>query len=141
MIDGDLTILRRPIRPTDDSQSIGVSAATWTPDENSIEMKGTFTGQEPTISRYFLSIQGLIKHMDEIEGLAIHTTLSRRMRTMLYRDNVLAVGLRGLSVSTGDYTERMMRWGVRSARYYSNELNAVWVYLTTLEFWFETETI
>ena len=140
-LDADLFVVRRPLRNTDPPQSFGVAAANWFPDNESIEMKGVVTGSEPTISQYLVTVQAFVKHMDEVEGLAIHSTLSRMVRSMLYRDNDLIVGLRQLSVTTSTYTERMQRWGIRSQRYFSNELNATWLYLSTLEFWFETEMV
>lgn len=140
-IDSDLFITKRPLRNTDPVQSIGVTAASWTPEEDSMEMKGVFTGSEPTISRYAITVQAFVRNTSEVEGLATHATLSRLVRTMLYRDTSLAVGLRTLSVVSGSYQETLRRWGIRNQRYFSNELNAQWLYLSTLDFWLETETV
>lgn len=141
LLDPDLFVFKRPLRKTDPTQSIGFSAAMWSPDEDSKEMRGSALGQEPTISRYSVSVQAFVKHTVEEEGLGIHATLSKMVRTMLYRDTPLAVALRSLSEPAGPYTEKMMRWGIQTQRYFSNELNADWLYLSTLEFWFETETV
>jgi hypothetical protein len=140
-IDADLYVAKRPLRNTDPTQSVGVSASSWVPNEDSLEMRGATAGQEPTISQYLISVQAFVKDMNEVNGLIVHAKLSKMVRTMLYRDATLAVGLRSLSVSAGLYQERVMRWGIRTQRYFSNELNADWLYLSILEFWLETETV
>lgn len=142
LIDPDLFVTKRPLRNTDPNQSVGVSAVLWTPDDDSTEMRGGPYGpSEPTLSTYRIAIQAFIKDMDEIKGLATHSVLSKRVRNMLYRDAQLRIGLASLSTSMSEVTERAQRWGVATQRYFSNELNGSWLYLSTLEFWLETETI
>lgn len=137
-IDSDLTVLGRPLRPTDPQQCVGVMAQMWTPDETSQEIIGVSPG-EPTLQQYLIGIQALVKHGDEEKGLAIHSILSSRVRAVLYRDESFRVALQGLSATDSGVTEAMRRWGVRTARYLANEIDAEWVYLSTLEFWIETE--
>lgn len=142
-IDTDVEVFRRPLRNTDPNQSIGVFAQLWTPDDTSLEMRGMTTGapQEPTLQTYHGSLQAFIKDGDEERGLATHSVLSASVRSVLYRDVPLQVAFRNLSVTyTTGAVETLKRWGIRTQRYFSNEIDAQWLYLSTLEFFIETET-
>lgn len=141
LIDVDLAVFKRPLRESDPRQSIGVVGQQWLPDEESYEMRGAPPGiHEPSLSHYLIGIQALVIDMDEERGLAVHSVLSKLLRTMLYRDDPLRVSLRSLSVTLSGSTERTQRFGVRTQRYMSNELSGSWLYLSTLEFWLETQT-
>jgi hypothetical protein len=140
-IDSDLVILKRPLRASDPVQTIGVSAAQWLPDEESFEMRGLPAAiHEPTLSSYLITIQVFVKDTDEERGAAVHATLAKHVRTMLYRDTALIVGLRQLSATVSGSTESTGRFGIRTQRYLSNELSGSWLYLSNIEFWLETET-
>jgi hypothetical protein len=142
LIDDDLRILKRPLRPTDPRQSVGVFPSTWNPVEDSYEMKGRIAGaSEPLMGRYNVSVQAFVRDFDETRGLAVHSVLSKRLRSMLYRDASLAVSLRALAVVMNGSTERTQRYGVGTVRYISSEIDEDFLYLSTLEFWIETETI
>ena len=142
LIDSDLYVTGRPLRESDPVQSVGVFGMQWVPDENSYEMGATPLGRsEPSLQTYLITIQGFVKDADEERGLDVHAILSKKLRSMLYRDDPLRVGLLALSVVMNGSTERAKRYGVRSQRYVSNELSGTWLYLSTLEFWLETETI
>lgn len=135
---------RRPLRESDPNTAAGVFAATWEPNEDSLEIRGM--GQnpgpsEPTISTYIMGVQAFVKDFDEERGLARHSVLSKMIRSMLYRDAPLRVGLSTLSVTMNDSVERAQRWGVRAQRYLSNEIDGNFLYLSTLEFWLDTETV
>jgi hypothetical protein len=141
LLDEDLFVTNRPLRESDPNQSIGVFGMQWMPDEETFEMRGLPAGiSEPTISRYVISLQACIKDMDEARGAEVHATLAKMIRTMLYRDEALRVALRQLSVTMSESVERTQRFGVQTQRYLSNELEGAWLYLSTLEFWLETET-
>lgn len=140
LIDDDLFVVKRPLKSTDPNQSIGVTASLWTPNEDSLEMKGM--GQmEPSLSRYLIQVQAFVKDMDEIRGLNVHSVLSRRIRAMLYNDAPLRASLWALSSTMLGVTEQTQRWGVSRQRFISNEISSSWLYLSILEFWLETETI
>lgn len=140
-LDEDLFVTNRPLRESDPNQSVGVFGMQWMPDEESFEMRGLAGGiSEPTLSRYIISLQACIKDMDEVRGAQTHATLAKMIRTMLYRDEALRVALRQLSVTMSGSVERTQRFGVQTQRYLSNELQGAWLYLSTLEFWLETET-
>lgn len=142
-IDPDIKVFRRALRNTDPQQSIGVFAQAWGPDPESLEMQalGHPAPQMPSTQEYTLGVQAFVKDSEEERGLAVHAALSQRVRSVLYTDTNLQVVLGQLSVNLDDgWTESMRRWGVRTARYFSGEINAQMLYLSTLEFWIETET-
>lgn len=138
-IDTDFMILKRPLRPTDPNQSIGLFGTLWMPDESSYEMGGVAPA-EPTLSTYQLGVQCLVKDGDEERGLIVHSIMSKRVRSVLYRDQALRVSLGSLYVTDGLSTERTTRWGIRTQRYMNNDIEGKFVYLSTLDYWLETET-
>lgn len=144
LIDSDLYVCKRPLRESDPVQSVGTFATQWLPDDDSHEMKGGILGggfgHDPSIERYLVAVQAFVKDMDEERGLAVHSVLSEKLRTMLYRDEALRVGLSTLNTNLNGVQKRTTRWGISTQRYFSNELQGSWLYLSTLEFWLETET-
>lgn len=141
LIDPDVRVFRRPLRESDPQQSIGIIAATWEPDEESLEIRAFLPGHhEPTLQTYLIGIQAFVKDFNEERGLARHSVMSKLIRSMLYRDDPLAVGLRSLSVTMNDSVESTRRWGIRTQRFFSNEIDGDFLYLSTLEFWLDTET-
>jgi hypothetical protein len=141
LLDSELEVFGRPLRTTDPNQSVGITAAMWTPNERSQEMLGQPFSVQPTLSRYGITIQGFIRDMDEERGLNVHTVLARMLRGMLYTDNTLRVALSQLSSTLGPTTERSQRWGISQQRFFANEIKGEWLYLSILEFWLETETM
>ena len=142
-LDSDLVVYRRPLRVTDPSQgSVGIYGQQWLPEEDSYEMRGAPMGLHvPTLDQYLISVQAFVKDTDEERGLARHSVLSEMIRSMLYSDATLRVGLSALTTTVSNVTKRTKRWGVRQQRYFSNEIDASFLYLSTLEFWLETETV
>lgn len=136
-LDVDLAVLRRPLRSVDPNQSVGIFPGIWSPDERSQEMAGQAPG-EPTIQRYTVCIQAFVKDGDEVLGLAKHSKLSAMIRSMLYRDDAVRLALTSLSYTSLGVTERLMRWGVGRQQFLSNEVQASWLYLSTLEIWADT---
>jgi hypothetical protein len=132
----ELDIYGRRLRLTDNTKSVGVAPDLWVPDESSFE----FRSLEPTVSTYTIWIQCFVKNSDEEEGVKEHSVLSKVIRTLLYRDGPLAVGLNQLSVAMMGSTERIQRRGFRRAQYLSTELQGNWLFLNTLEYYIETET-
>lgn len=142
-IDADIKVFKRPLRNTDPMQSIGVFAEAWDPDPESYEMQGIDfpSPNQPTLQQYRLGVQAFIKDSEQERGLAVHAALSQRVRSVLYTNPNLQIVFGQLSVDLpGGMTESMRRWGVRTARYFSGEIDAQMLYLSTLEFWIETET-
>jgi hypothetical protein len=138
-LDADLKVVRRPLRSSDPIQSVGIVPVEWVPDPDSAEMRGQ-GNVDMSLNTYTLGIQAFVKDGDEERGLATHSVLSKMIRSMLYRDAVLRLGLAALSVTMDGSTERTQRWGIRTQRYVSNEIDGAFLYLSTLEFWLETET-
>lgn len=134
----DVQIWRRRLKVTDDTQSIGIYPGTWEPDEQSYEIGPI--APEPTVQTYRVMVQAFVKDSDEELGTSNHSVMNKAVRDTLYRDNPLRVGLSALSITTGGITERIQRRGITRATYLSNEISGVFFYLSTLEFWFETET-
>lgn len=140
LLDADLFVTRRATRATDPNQTVGVFAQNWTPDEQSHEMLGQDHAHMPTLSTYRVTVQALVRDIDEVRGLATHATMSRAIRSMLYNDAPLRVALGSLASSDSGTTERSRRWGVANQRFFVNEIAGDWLYLSILEFWLETET-
>lgn len=140
---GEIGHFKRPLRNTDPQQSIGIHAQLWSPDEDSYEFLGqeNLNPQKPTLQRYYYGAQAFVKDGDEERGLAVHATLSHRVRSVLYTHAPLKVALTGLKVEFEDgSTEQLQQWGITNARYFSGEIEGTNLYLSTLEFWVETET-
>lgn len=136
LMDTDLFVAKRPLRNTDPAQSVGVYGDQWVPNEDSYEIGGV----EPTLGTYLLGIQSLASHTDEVIGLATHSTMTKKIRSMLYRDAPLRVALQRLSV-VDEYgvTEATQRFGIRGTQYRANDLQGQWLYLSTIVFFLETE--
>lgn len=137
-IDEDLTALSRPLRPTDPHMSIGIYATLWQPVEDSYEIGHVAPG-EATLNSYQVGVQTLIKDGDSQQGLNISSILSYRIRTVLYRNQPLRLALGTLRVEDGTFRESLRRWGVRSQRYMSNDLEGSFVTVSVLDLWIETE--
>ena len=137
-IDPDIRVkvLRRALVPVDPNQCIGIFAQAWVPDIESFEIPSN----EPTLQKYTIKIQCLVKDMDENRGLAAHSVLSKLVRNIVYRNNNLRVALTGLFDNTGGSMERLQRYGIKSQDYISGENKATFIYLSTLDTYFETET-
>lgn len=139
-LDSDLFVVSRPLRPTDPEQAVGITPVQWGPRVDSYEM-GRRSPGEPTLQRYDFVIQCMIKDTDQESGPAVISALSSMVRRMLYRNASLNVDLNLLTSSALGSTERTQRWGVTNQLFLSNEISGNWVYVSTLEFWVETESV
>lgn len=137
-IDETVTVFKRALKATDPDLSIGVFPAAWLPQQESLEIGHGFVG-EPTLQEYQIGVQSFIKHSDREIGLALHSVLANRVRTVLYRNAALRLSLESLSVVDGDYQERFMRSKIRNQRYMNNEISGKFVYLSVLDYSLETE--
>lgn len=132
----ELLVVKRPLKHTDLTQSVGVFPAQWVPNTESFE----FPSKEPTLQTYLVNIQAFCKEMDEAKGIAIHSVMSKVMRSMLYNDQPLAIGLNVLQVTMFGSVEKIQRRGINRQTYLSNEIDGQFLYLSTLEYYIETET-
>jgi hypothetical protein len=139
-IDPDVTIVLRPLRPTDPNQSIGIYADTWSPDEDSFEMSGPVMANTPTLQDYRVFVQSFIKHADEPTALNIHCVVAKRIRTMLYAEPLLQVAFAQLIHTSSGRTEKSYRWGPRAQRFISNEVQGSFLQSSITEFWLQTAT-
>ncbi len=142
-IDPDIQVFTRALRNSDPRQSIGVFPQVWAPDMTSLEMQGfdSPAPQMPTIQTYTLGVQAFVKDSEEVRGMAIHSVLAARTRMVLYTNPQLKVIFSQLTATLeGGWIESLRKWGVNTSRYFSGEIGGQLLYLSTLEFWIETET-
>ena len=134
-------VVGRSLRPIDPHQTIGVFSGDWSPIPGSMEMSGPDRAGEPTLARYTVNVQNMVKVADEEMGRRLSSVNAKIVRAVLYRDATLKVSFAGLSETLMQRTERYARHGVVRQRFLASELpRAGWVYLTTTEVWFETQT-
>jgi len=141
VIDPDVVIHNRPLRTTDESEAISVVPIDWDPDDDSHELS-RYTAPQPTIQRYTIAVQAMIRDMEEVRGIARHSVLSARVRHTLYRDpNIrLALPETKVSLDNGLTTETLTRHGIAGQQFMNNQNpRGGFIYLSTLEFWFETQ--
>jgi hypothetical protein len=146
-LDPDLFVVKRMLHEGDPTQSIGVFPIVWSPDETSYEMDGgvTLLGQRKasssaTLSTYSIGIQSSVQNTDEETGIGEHNVLAKMIRTMLVYDSVLAVGLDALSSTMLGSTETIQRRRLGVQRYLNNEIDGVFHYVSTVEYYVDTET-
>lgn len=132
----DLLVVKRLLKRTDRTQSVGIAPDVWIPDITSFEFKSI----EPTVQRYLIRVQAFAKDTVEERGIATHSVMAKVIRAMLYRDQPLDVGLNTLSVTMFGATERIQRRGVNRQQFMNNEIDGTFLYLSTLEYFVETET-
>ena len=137
-IDPDVVPLYRPLRPTDPTYSIGLFGTLWAPDEDSYEI-GHVAPHEATINNYQVGIQTLVKDGDTQRGLAVSSILTKRVRSVVYRNEPLRLALGSLYVSDDVSKESLRRWGIRNQRFMSNDIEGTFVTISVLDLWLETE--
>lgn len=139
-IDAEVPVVKRRLYATDAVQAIGVSAAMWTPDQASYEMRGPQFSGIPTISRYDVGIMCMVRDMDQERGGRAHAELTKHVQRMVMGDPVLGDSLRALVSNLYGLPERLKRWHIENTRFLSEELDKEFTYLSTTTVRFETET-
>lgn len=134
-----IEVIRRPLRPTDPNQAVGLYPDTWAPDEDSFEMSPQMKNI-PTLQDYRIFVQSLVKHADEQEAINTHTVLAQRIRAMLYADTTLQLAFAELIDTSSGKTETAKRWGPRAQRFMSNEVKGSFLQSSITEFWLQTAT-
>lgn len=132
----DLFVIERMLRQSDKTQSVGIYPLNWLPDENSFE---TGNYEEPTVQRYHIGVQCFVMDADPVRGIKVHSVLTKVMRSLLYNDQPLRVGLDLLQTSMFGKTEKIQRRGISRTRYLSNEVRGNFLHLSTIEYWLETQ--
>lgn len=135
------TIAMRPLRPNDPNRSIGIFAVDWQPRQETMEMGGPGSPEEPLLQRYNIRVQNLVKHSNEAEGRAMFADDAKTIRAILYRDMDLRVRLLAIQETDLGSLERVKKYGVRQQRYLNNDVRGTMLYLTATELWFETENV
>ncbi len=136
-------VLARPLRHTDLTQSIGVYPTDWSPDTESYEFPQVSMDRpagHPTLQTYLINVQSFVKDMEAERGIRTHASMSKAMRSLLYHDAPLAVGLRSLRVEMDGVAEVIQRRHILRQKYISNEIDGTFLYLSTLQYSIETET-
>jgi hypothetical protein len=136
----DYTVVRRPVRNGDPDKTYGIWPWDWNPDEQSFEMNSG-QSKEPTLQRYLIRMQTLVKYATEEEGREVATVDAKILRTVLYRDADLQVRLGDLTEDLLGTRERLQRWGVRTQRFMNNQVGQQqFIFLTQTDFWAESES-
>ena len=139
-IDVDVPVIKRRLYSTDPVQAIGCAAAMWTPDQSSYEMRGPALAGVPTIQRYDIGIQGMVRDMDESRGMRAHAELANRLQRFIMGDAVLRGALHALTSNLYGVQESLKKWHIEATRYMAEEVKGQHIYLSTTTVRFETET-
>jgi hypothetical protein len=100
---------------------------------------GHVSPHEATLNTYQVGIQTLVKDSDTERGLATSSILTRRVRSVIYRNEPLRLALGQLYVADDVSRESMRRWGIRNQRFMSNDIEGTFVTISVLDLWLETE--
>lgn len=129
------TILRRPLRTSDPTMSLGAFPVDWLPTTLEIGNSG------PSLSRYNFAVQTLTKEGNEEEGRRNSGFLAKSVRQMLYSNSALRVQLAQLSEATVTQIERVQRWGITRQQFASNNLQTQMIHFSSTQIWVETEIV
>lgn len=133
----------RPLRHTDKVNSIGIFPSDWTPDVDSYEFPQVMESRPagfPTVQMYLITVQAFVKDMNPERGIRVHSLMSKAIRSLLYHDKPLAVGLQSLRVEMDGVSEVIQRRYISRQKYISNEIDGSFLYLSTLQYSIETES-
>jgi hypothetical protein len=137
-VEGVGPIVIRSLNTTDANGTLGISPDDWAPLE--FEMGGD-APFEPTLQRYTISLQHVVKHGNEEEGQRIHREVAKALRLMLYRDPDFQVSLRSLYVKEGTRKERTQRFFITDQRYAQNQAGTMFLYMSVTTVSVETEVV
>jgi len=136
-IDPDIPVHQRPLTAMDNVQCIGVYPIKVEDITTSYEIGNSFG---PTLERWIIGIQGMIKDADQQQGSRDHSMLISLIEDILYNNQALGLALSTTTASSlSGVSRRAQRRGVRNRNYLQGQLAGDWYYLGTLEFWMETE--
>ncbi len=129
-VEGITEVVARPLRLMDPDGCVGVYPGDWLP----VDFETGVPTDEPAISQYEVYIQNMSKGAPEEAVRELHSTLTRRVRAMLYQDTELRVALRELN----EGGERFSRFKVVRQSYWNNEASGQFVCLAQTLTHFET---
>lgn len=137
-VEGVRTIVIRSLNTTDSDGTLGISPDDWAPIVYEMAGDSPF---EPTVQRYTISLQHIVKAVKEEEGQRIHREVAKALRLMLYRDPDFQVSLRGLFVREGTRKERTQRFFITDQRYAQNQAGTTFLYMSVTNIAVETEVV
>lgn len=129
----------RGISVDDPNGTVGFDVIDWQAGEE--EMIGQQGVTMPSEAVHLVSIEFILKHSNEAEGVEQHRRALREIRSKLYGDATLGVALGQLSRTADGITERMLRWKVMRQQSGSNRIESAFVAMSALEFMFTTEMV
>jgi hypothetical protein len=132
-----LRFLKRPLRSTDYTETIGLVPLTYAPQDTSYEMQGEAFG--PTLHDYGIAIQFLVKDSDEPRAIRQHSYGCHLLRHKLYHDPAIRLSLPELAVTLGGTRERFQKMQIGPMNFMNNELGGSFMYLSTVELTVTTE--
>lgn len=141
LIDADVPVFKRPIQKGDPVQCIGITAASWIPDDSSNEMTGMGGRHGPTVSNYLIYVQLFVQDMDQERGYNVISQFTNIVRARLSMDPTLRVQLGSLQSDVMGYVERFKRLKITEINYVSNEIDGFFLFLTGIYIQVETETV
>lgn len=137
----DLHVFKRRVTTDDPAVSAGIFGNEFRPVQSSKEIMGMFP-HEPALSRYEVTVQGMIIETVEEVGLRKHYILADAIRSTLAYDEQIRLDL-SLSVtdSTGKYVEELRKWSLGTQEYLAADLGrSKWGYMSVTSINLETET-
>lgn len=132
----DHAVVQRPCRMMDPAQTLGIYPVDVDPVQSSHQI-----GQiEPTLLRYLVRIQNMVKSGDEAYATGLFAFDAKSVRVVLYRDPDLAVRLPLLTEELLGVRESVKRWGVGRQRFVNTGSQSGIVLVAQTDLWVETET-
>lgn len=136
-IDPEVTVYQRPLSSMDNVQAIGVYPVRVEDITTSMEIGNHFG---PTLERWIIGVQALVKDADQQQGSRDHSLLLSLIEDILYNNPSLDLLLTSItSLSISGVRRRTQRRGIRARNFLQGQLAGDWYYLGTLEYWMESE--
>ena len=124
-VDGVEHVYKRELRVTDPSNSMMIQTFDWTPMDWAMGQPAL-----PCRSVYTTNIQTLVKHTDEQAARYKSKGLTKALRLMLHTDGNLLTELLSLTDDSFGITERISKVRVLNQRYFSDEEQGVFGYVS-----------
>lgn len=126
----------RGLTEDDTSGGIGVYVVSWAPPADAYVI-----GQaDPILNVYTFGLDLMIKALDRAEAATTLSVMTKRLRTMLYRDDDLQVRLKQLSETAFGRTETYKRMRVTRQDYRTGTLGGVHLAASTTTLTVETDS-
>lgn len=134
-LDDEVVVTKRPLRSLDPNRCVGIFPVSSIPVEGSEQI-----GQmEPTLNRYQIRVQLLVKHAKEEDGRRLYAVDTTALKTILYRDVTLHQRLAALQQEIMGTVERFKQFQIRSQRFLNNDLGSQFVFLAVTDIEVQTE--